>query len=65
LEIGKPVFNKVKKDIEKDKSNIVSSECPLAADHIKQGVRLLNNDSEPLTKHPIELIAESYNLKVG
>ena len=46
-------------------ATVVASECPLAADHIKQGVRELNNDgNEPAAKHPIELMALSYQLKV-
>ena len=58
MKVGKPVFNKVKKEIEKNNNTIVSSECPLAAEQIKHGTQY---DSK--TKHPIEIFAQSYNLR--
>ena len=42
---------------------VVSSECPLAGDHIKQGVRD-SADKDLLNKHPVELMAMSYGFQI-
>jgi hypothetical protein len=42
-------------------ATIISSDCPLASDHINQGVRNMS-EKETTTKHPIELLATSYDL---
>jgi Fe-S oxidoreductase len=46
--------------------HIVASDCPLAVDHIKQGM----TNMEPTlprdkikTKHPVQILAEAYGLK--
>jgi len=66
LSVGKPVFNRVKKEHDADSSTIISSDCPLASDHIKQGVREIseNHQGDLTSKHPIELLAASYGLQV-
>jgi glycerol-3-phosphate dehydrogenase subunit C len=60
LKIGKPVARKV---AEKGSAHIVS-ECPLARDHILQGVELINKAPSEVSQvqHPIQLIALAYGL---
>lgn len=64
--VGKPVFSQTSKNMEASKNknivNVASSECPLAADHIAQGVQV-NHNNKVETKHPVELLATAYNLK--
>ena len=61
LKIGKPVARKVSSELTK---NIVS-ECPLAREHIVQGVQKISEE-KPLTinsaQHPIELLAAAYGI---
>lgn len=60
LKIGRPVARSAKEN----GSAFVLSECPLARDHIIQGMERL--DEEPVTVedvvHPIQLIARAYQL---
>ena len=60
LKIGKPVARKV---AEKGSAHIVS-ECPLARDHILQGIELINKAASEVSQvqHPIQLIALAYGL---
>ncbi len=59
LKIGKPVA----RTAAKDDSTYVVSECPLAADHIGQGMELIDGPSnKKSTCHPIELLAKAYGL---
>jgi glycerol-3-phosphate dehydrogenase subunit C len=60
LKIGKPVARKV---AEKGAAHIVS-ECPLARDHILQGVERINKAPSDVSQfqHPIQLIALAYGL---
>jgi len=60
LKIGKPVARKV---AEKGAAHIVS-ECPLARDHILQGVERINEAPSEVSQvqHPIQLISLSYGL---
>lgn len=60
LKVGKPVA----RDVKKQGPGHVVSECPLARDHILQGVDRLDGEKlEPSTaRHPIELIARAYGL---
>ena len=62
LKIGKPVA----RDVAKRNPGHMVSECPLARDHILQGVERLDTDSSPANvsaaQHPIELIAKAYGL---
>lgn len=71
MHVGKPVFEQVEKTSSEKTSKDIpvyfSSECPLAADHIKQGVSTLIKDKSdskiPTEVHPVELLALSYGLK--
>jgi glycerol-3-phosphate dehydrogenase subunit C len=70
MKVGKPVFrNAVRNFNEREndsQEHIVASDCPLAVDHIKQGM----TNMEPTlprdkikTKHPVQILAEAYGLK--
>ncbi len=58
LKVGKPVARQAVEA----KSSFVVSECPLARDHIVQGMEALNGSAPPpeLIHHPIQLIARAY-----
>lgn len=58
LKIGKPVARQAAKE----KSAYVVSECPLARDHIVQGIEKLGEDATGIrpSQHPIELFAKAY-----
>jgi glycerol-3-phosphate dehydrogenase subunit C len=60
LKIGKPVARQAK---DSGKA-LVASECPLAGEHILQGIEKLENGSRPVAHapHPIELMARAYGL---
>ncbi len=60
LEVGKPVARQAAKSPVRQ----LASECPLAGSHIAQGMERLGDDaiSGAQSRHPIELIAESYGL---
>ncbi|MCH7551714.1 MAG: glycerol-3-phosphate dehydrogenase, partial [Proteobacteria bacterium] len=64
LKVGKPVA----RDVAKRNPGHMVSECPLARDHILQGVERLGEDSASMAarisaaQHPIELIAQAYGL---
>jgi glycerol-3-phosphate dehydrogenase subunit C len=62
LKVGKPVFRRV---LELQPAH-VASECPLAGDHIVQGVKELEPgaDVKPAV-HPIVLFARAYGINVG
>jgi len=60
LKVGKPVARQAAKN----ERRFVSSECPLAAAHILQGIGMLEGESKPpvRARHPIELFAQAYGL---
>ena len=60
LKVGKPVARQVAKDT----TPYIVSECPLAREHILQGVEALEGDTSKTkdVQHPIELIALAYKL---
>ncbi len=60
LKIGKPVY----RDIKKIAPKYVVSECPLARDHIMQGLETIDGEISEIGKasHPVELIASAYDL---
>jgi glycerol-3-phosphate dehydrogenase subunit C len=59
LKVGKPVVRQALKN----NNHLVLSECPLAADHIIQGIEQVNNNEANFTSaHPIEIFAKSYGL---
>ena len=60
LKVGKPVARKVAKNT----TPYIVSECPLAREHILQGVEKLDGDISNTkdAQHPIQLLALSYGL---
>lgn len=60
LKVGKTTV----KNALKSGSPYIASECPLAADHILQGMELQDPEAAKKVQatHPIELIAKAYNL---
>ncbi|MEO1191370.1 MAG: heterodisulfide reductase-related iron-sulfur binding cluster [Pseudomonadota bacterium] len=76
LKVGKPAFREAVTTAKKnanaaaDGKNVpaktyLSSECPLAGEHIRQGIDALDGDGKPdfvEAPHPIELFARAYGL---
>ncbi|MBT7355256.1 MAG: hypothetical protein HN809_02515 [Rhodospirillaceae bacterium] len=61
LKVGKSVA----RTVAKAPSEHVVSECPLARDHILQGVEILEDGKKPevsQSQHPIELMAKAYRI---
>ena len=60
LKVGKPVARQAAKN----ETPYIVSECPLARDHILQGMEKLDNDTSGVkqAQHPIELMATAYGL---
>lgn len=60
MKVGAPVFRQASGNADK----YLVSECPLARDHILQGIERLNEAATPVeaNRHPIELIAKAYGL---
>lgn len=61
LKVGKPVA----RQLAKAPTAHVVSECPLAREHILQGVEILDEGKKPAvsqSQHPIELMAKAYGL---
>ena len=61
LKVGKPAFRQA---VKSGKAWVVS-ECPLASDHIRQGLELLDGDTPAprTTAHPIQILAQAYGLR--
>jgi glycerol-3-phosphate dehydrogenase subunit C len=59
LKVGKPVA----RDAVKQKNRYVVSECPLARDHIVQGMGKLDGDAAAVetAAHPIQILAKAYS----
>ncbi len=60
LKVGKPVARQAAKN----GKAFVASECPLAAEHIVQGMEMLDGETKAPQRafHPIELFARAYGL---
>lgn len=60
LKVGKPVARQASKN----KDQYVVSECPLARDHIIQGMEVLDGTKPEVENnhHPIELLAKAYGI---
>ncbi len=58
IKVGKPVARKAGDA----GSKYVLSECPLARDHIVQGIEMLDKPTDGIEnmQHPVELIARAY-----
>lgn len=72
MKVGKPVFNKTLNNALDSPVNThyISSDCPLAMDHIVQGVQETAIEKEkkieksPIAKHPVEIVAMAYDIKL-
>ena len=60
LKVGKPVARQAAKAAN---SHLVS-ECPLARDHILQGIELLGGSTSQVSavQHPVQLLAKAYRI---
>lgn len=62
MKVGRPVSRQAKES----GATFVVSECPLAREHVLQGVERLNEDGETTNvepaQHPIQLLAQAYGL---
>jgi glycerol-3-phosphate dehydrogenase subunit C len=64
MKVGRPAARQAARD----NKAVLSSECPLAALHLQQGVAAAERDAgakPPETLHPIELMARAYGLLEG
>jgi glycerol-3-phosphate dehydrogenase subunit C len=63
LKVGKPVARQAAKEIAGGKQHLCS-ECPLAGEHIVQGIERLGADAVKVehSRHPVELLAKAYGL---
>ena len=65
FEVGVKIGRPVAREALESKAPYVASECPLAADHIVQGMSILaDTDSDAKSRHPIELFARAYEIDV-
>ena len=65
FEVGVKIGRPVARQALESKAPYVASECPLAADHIVQGMALLAEaDVSAKSCHPIELFARAYGIEV-
>ena len=65
FEVGVKIGRPVARQALESKAPYVASECPLAADHIVQGMSILaDSDSDAKSCHPIELFARAYGIDV-
>ena len=63
LKIGRPV---ARQGAQSGKT-FIASECPLAGEHIVQGIKRLDMEDKPEidhATHPIELFARAYGLEI-
>ena len=60
LKVGRPVARQALKS----GAAVVASECPLAAEHIRQGMDRLDGEVPETVAHPILLLARSYGFQV-
>ncbi len=60
LKVGRPTA----KQVQSSGKKFVTSECPLAGMHIRQGLEKLDGEASPptLITHPIQLLARAYGL---
>ena len=60
LKVGRPVAKKA----QATQDELILSECPLAGEHILQGIEMLEEEDKPKvvrsTAHPIEILAQAY-----
>ena len=64
MKVGKTAINQVFTQSKNSKhSHFIVSDCPLAAEHLAQGMELKSNDTKPSPNlHPIEIVALIYGV---
>eukprot|EP01100_Stratorugosa_tubuloviscum_P004620 TRINITY_DN2160_c0_g1_i3.p1 TRINITY_DN2160_c0_g1~~TRINITY_DN2160_c0_g1_i3.p1 ORF type:complete len:336 (-),score=157.56 TRINITY_DN2160_c0_g1_i3:91-1098(-) len=68
MEVGKFAFKQVlrnsKEANEKEKKHFIASDCPLAVDHLIQGISkdIQSFEQKPIKCHPIEILAAAYGI---
>lgn len=62
LKVGKPVARTARRS----GKAYLASECPLAAEHVRQGMERVDSDAPPpeTVRHPILLFAKAYGLEI-
>ncbi len=66
LKVGRPVARQAAEAVAAGKTYVVS-ECPLAGEHIVQGIDRLGREDLPeieQASHPVELFARAYGIEV-
>ncbi len=63
LKVGRPVARRA---LDEGKGH-VASECPLAAKHVVQGMKILDGENAKAAgpRHPIEILAAAYGIETG
>lgn len=65
LKVGTPAVRQI---VQKG-NPIFSSECPLAAEHLRQGIEKMKKPNETMSEfqkmHPIEIFARAYGIKIS
>lgn len=62
VKIGRPVARQAAEQIKEGRATFVASECPLAGDHILQGIDLLGETAPEASLHPIQIFARAYGV---
>ena len=65
VKIGKPVAKTMAGHVKNGGKQFIASECPLAGDHIVQGMSMLEGENAVTglsASHPIEILARAYGL---
>jgi len=62
VKIGRPVARQAAEQLKEGGAAFVASECPLAADHIRQGIGLLGEAEPEASYHPIQIFARAYGV---
>ena len=62
MKVGKQAINQVDKQSKSAKHNhYIVSDCPLAAEHLGQGMEMKGSKASP-NLHPIEIVALAYGI---
>jgi glycerol-3-phosphate dehydrogenase subunit C len=62
MKIGRPVFRRMAEAQDGAGPDYVSSDCPIAARHIMQGIRESGDESNAEKAHPLSLLRKAYGI---
>jgi len=62
VRVGRPVARTAANALKDGQAAFVASECPLAGDHIRQGIELLGETPPETSFHPIQIFARAYGV---